>query len=185
MARKAPITSKRKNNIFSLARVVLVLILFPCMLLVTIMVTGVKDGRKNASYCISCHQDPYYTSWVDSSSSFLAYHHGELGITCQSCHTRTISRSLEEIKNYLTGNYYSPLEEEQYSMDFCFRCHDSYDKIISLTSTKVTGKERNPHAGHYGDLECATCHKAHRESYDYCSECHQPDSQEPGWRYKQ
>ena len=46
---------------------------------------------------------------------------------------------------------------------------------------EATGDEElNPHDSHYGEMECRLCHKMHKPSELYCTQCHQvpmPD----GW----
>jgi hypothetical protein len=182
MKKKNPAVPKaRREKLALIGKIVAAVLLLPLMLATMAMVGGVKDGRQNSAYCASCHQDPYYTSWSDPNSTDLARKHAEQGVTCQACHARTMSRSLEETANYITGNYYYPFQEQKYPMATCLSCHDSYQKVISLTTTKITGKERNPHAGHWGTLECYECHKVHRDSFDYCAQCHNPVADGPGW----
>jgi hypothetical protein len=151
------------------------------LMLPTMAMVWVKDSRKDPSYCQGCHEDPYYTSWEEEDSYYLAHKHFTLGISCQTCHDRTVSESTGEIVNYITGNYYSTLPEIELPKETCFICHGSYEEIIPYTDPGVTGAERNPHAGHLGELECATCHKMHRDSIDYCSKCHNRVTTEPGW----
>ncbi len=141
---------------------------------------GVKDSRKNPRYCATCHADPYYNGWVETNSYQMAHYHAEAGISCQSCHDRTLEESLSEWKAYVVG-YEVPLREREMEMEFCFTCHGSYAEVIAQTTPEITGFERNPHEGHWGELECQTCHKAHRESEDYCSSCHNPVTDDPGW----
>jgi hypothetical protein len=156
--------------------IVLFVLMLPAMAMV-----WVKDSRKDPSYCQGCHADPYYTSWVEEETSLLAYLHFSHGVSCQTCHDRTMSESVREIVDYLTGNYYVPLPKLELTMETCFACHESYKKVIPLTNPKITGAERNPHAGHWGELECNACHNMHRVSVDYCAECHSPVTDAPGW----
>ena len=88
-----------------------------------------------------------------------------------------------EVVNYATGNYFYPFPETELSMDTCFSCHGSYEEIIPPTSPALTGALRNPHAGHWGELECSVCHNSHRDSEVYCDECHKEymDENTPGW----
>jgi len=41
---------------------------------------------------------------------------------------------------------------------------------------------QNPHHFyHWGEMDCRVCHKMHRPSEDYCSECHEPSATSAGW----
>ena len=39
----------------------------------------------------------------------------------------------------------------------------------------------NPHEAHHMELECTTCHKAHRASVMYCTQCHAQAEVPEGW----
>lgn len=183
MSKKKETRPKKERSEAPKAPKIIKIVVAVLLLIVMIPTMGtvwVKDGRKNPEYCAGCHQDPYYDSWADDDSVLLAHKHEEMGISCQTCHDRTVLESIGEIKDYIVG-YEVPLPETQMSMDTCFTCHESYDNIIPLTDPAITGEERNPHAGHFGELECGVCHNMHRESVDYCSSCHNPVTNEEGW----
>ncbi len=164
------------NKLKLIIAIVLVVIMIP-----TMGTVYVKDNLHNTSYCAGCHSE-YYTTWAAPESEYsLAHQHAEMGVSCQSCHQRTVGESVMEVVNYATGNYYYPFPETQLSMDNCFACHGSYAEIIPLTDPLVTDAERNPHNGHFGELECSTCHNMHRDSVDYCSGCHNPVTDDSGW----
>ena len=166
------------NNGKLIIAIVLVVIMIPVMGTVY-----VKDNRYNNSYCATCHQD-YYRNWSDPDVEYsLSNHHYQMGVSCQTCHQRTLDESLIEVVNYMTGNYYSPLPKSEVPMGKCFSCHGSYAELIPPLATDITGKARNPHDGHWGELECNECHNAHRDSVVYCDECHQQYMEEdtPGW----
>ncbi len=138
-----------------------------------------RDSSRRPEYCAQCHavMEPYYTSW--ESSDYLANEHAEAAIPCQSCHSRTMSDSLGEIVTYARGEYETPLEEQEYSKEWCFQCHEhgSYEELIQRTEEL----ELNPHDSHYGEMECNICHKVHRASEDYCAQCHDPMATGTGW----
>ena len=166
------------NKVKLIIGIVLIILMIP--------VTGVvvvKDNMRNSSYCAGCHED-HYVSYTEPEEGYsLSHFHGEMGVSCQSCHQRTLGESVMEVVNYVTGNYYYPFPESTLSMDNCFACHESYDNVIALTSTSLTHAERNPHDGHFGALECNECHNSHRDSEVYCDQCHAPyfEEAELGW----
>jgi hypothetical protein len=44
----------------------------------------------------------------------------------------------------------------------------------------------NPHVPfHWPEMDCRICHKMHRPSEDYCSECHDPSASGAGWIIKE
>lgn len=176
---KETLTGKQK---FAKIGTKVVAIIMLILIIPTLGIVWVKDSSQDPSYCAMCH-DSYYEGWSGESDAeyMLVHQHEELGISCQTCHDRTLSESLGEIVNYITGNYYYPFPETQLSMDTCLACHESYDHVISLTTTQITRAERNPHAGHYGELECGECHNMHRDSVEYCASCHEPVAEGPGW----
>lgn len=158
--------------------IVLVLLMIPAMGAVV-----VKDNMHNNSYCAACHQE-YYENWADPDVEYALSHvHEQMGVSCEKCHQRTLGESVMEVVNYVTGNYYYPIPTSEVPMENCFACHGDYNSIVPALSTTLTRKERNPHAGHWGDLECSECHYAHQDSIVYCDQCHdeymEPDT--PGW----
>lgn len=148
---------------------------------VTIGLVQVKDSRKDASYCGSCHED-YYSGWVSEGDthSSLAHKHAEMSISCQTCHDRTMGESLTEIANYMTGNYSTPLAETVLSNDLCLSCHGPAERVKSLTSVIITRAELDFHDEHHGSLPCGYCHNMHRDSVQVCALCH-PVQVEAGW----
>lgn len=93
----------------------------------------------------------YYRSWATSEHTDRA--HAEAGVSCDTCHGVPF-----------------PETEAEAPMDPCIRCHGDYwDGLPELT------EELNPnphHVSHEGFLGCAECHGAHKESKNYCSNCH-------------
>ena len=130
------------NKVKLIIGIVLIILMIP--------VTGVvvvKDNMRNSSYCAGCHED-HYVSYTEPEEGYsLSHFHGEMGVSCQSCHQRTLGESVMEVVNYVTGNYYYPFPESTLSMDNCFACHESYENVIALTSTSLTHAERNRMTG--------------------------------------
>jgi hypothetical protein len=146
-------------------------------------VVYVKDNIYNSSYCAACHEK-YYLNWSDPDVEYsLSNHHYQMGVSCQTCHQRTLDESITDVVNHFTGNYDDPLPKSEVSMDKCFACHVDYETIIPPLDIAITQKERNPHAGHWGELECGTCHNAHQESVVYCDQCHNNfyEEEQPGY----
>ncbi len=161
-------------------------------------VVGLRDSVKRPEFCVMCHPDPYYTSWEDSE--YLAATHAKAAISCQTCHPRSIGTVMRNIVTELKGSY--RLKRMRVKKEVCFRCHAhaSYAELIERTnyikpdgarrSEPSAGGERspdwytaqNPHrAYHYDVLDCRLCHKMHRPSEDYCSECHEGATSDAGW----
>jgi hypothetical protein len=86
---------------------------------------------------------------------------------------------MEEGIKFVTKDYEVPLEERAFGEAWCLRCHEhgSREEIMQLTAEM----RLNPHDSHYGDMECSNCHKMHRDSEDFCAQCHKPLVTDPGW----
>jgi Cytochrome c3 len=141
---------------------------------------SLKDSLERPEYCATCHQDPYYASW--KGSDYLAATHARAAVPCQTCHRRSLGESVEEIVTELRGGY--RLRKIKVSKERCLQCHShpSYSEVIERTAR---GK-LNPHEPHhYGEMDCAICHKMHRPSEDYCSYCHEPTASGEGWITKE
>lgn len=138
--------------------------------------------QKDPQSCAKCHLiKPYVETW--KSSDFLDHKHQKSGIGCLECHQVTRQQERQHVAKFNKKTYKSPLEEREYDNELCFRCHGSYKDIIERTKDyESKGLPRNPHESHYGEMDCNMCHKAHRTSIDYCSQCHQPGVNKPGWK---
>lgn len=88
-------------------------------------------------------------SFAEDGKSFMADKHQAEGVKCAACHAEGEKKS-------------------KVSMDKCVKCHESYEKV----ATKTANMERNPHTGHFVDLQCTTCHHGHKQSENYCGTCH-------------
>ncbi|WP_369425872.1 cytochrome c3 family protein [Adlercreutzia caecimuris] len=103
----------------------------------------------------------------------------------------TLSELISEGAAWLTGNYGFPLVERTASElteasgrqadELCLNesCHNlTRDDLYGLTADMGT---YNPHWAHHEELECTTCHKAHRASVMYCTQCHAQAEVPEGW----
>ena len=121
--------------------------------------------------CTACHvMDPYVDSLQDPNR--LAYAHAQEGLACLDCHEL---EAVEQVHEQAVAG--TSIEERKVEMDVCFDCHvpnehTSYEEIIKLTSDLESEVGANPHDSHYGEMECRICHKMHKQSEDYCAQCH-------------
>ena len=127
---------------------------------------------------------------VANTNAMLAVSHKAQGKDCMACHVPTLSEQMSEGMNWVTGNYVYPLEERDTEMlteargvdadEFCLNesCHNlTRDDLIKATSDM----EFNPHQPQHGEIECSECHKAHRASVMYCTQCHSEAEVPEGW----
>ena len=87
---------------------------------------------------------------------FLADRHVAKGIQCTACHSDTKGTMKRE----------GPKQREA-----CVTCHGWYD-VMAKKTTPADPDEQNVHAQHDGELDCTVCHKGHKKSVNYCSQCH-------------
>lgn len=147
---------------------------------VVIIVAGVAAWKyhQQPQFCGLCHiMDPYVASW--ESSDLLAEAHADDGVTCLECHEPTVRQQVDELVKFVSNDYQNPLEERKFDDQWCFRCHehDSRDAVLQLTQDL----DPNPHDTYHGEMECSACHNAHRESVNYCTECHSSLAKAAGW----
>ena len=137
---------------------------------------------KDPASCAKCHVlKPYVDSW--GKSDFLDHAHQKAGIGCAECHQLTAQEQKQNVSKFNRKAFTSPLKEREYPNDFCLRCHGSYKDVAARTKDfKAKGLTRNPHESHYGEVDCNLCHKSHRDSIDYCAQCHPPLLTKPGWK---
>ncbi len=127
------------------------------------------EASYNPSFCSICHIiRPYVQSY--NGSEYLDHIHAQAGVGCKECHVTTPIGALKEVAAYVTGNYHNPLPEKRVDMQVCLKCHRSYASLAE--QTKYLPK--NPHDGHWPNLQCSMCHKSHRETVNYCVQCHDP-----------
>lgn len=146
----------------------------------------------------------------EQKQSMLAYAHANLGdesVMCLDCHVPTLQEQISEGLHWVTGNYYvagtnplgqTILESRELSDlveargisedEFCLNeaCHTSQngepltrDGLAALTAAEYG--EYNPHISEHSEMACSTCHKAHSQSVNYCSECHEEATVPEGW----
>ena len=153
--------------------IVLIAVLLAVVVLGGVGAVGFWQYHEKPEFCGTCHiMDPYVESWEESD--YGASTHAEYDVTCLECHVPTLEQQMNELVVYLQGDYEIPLKELKYAKESCYQCHEhgSYEQIVELTADVEEEFGANPHASHYGELECRLCHKMHKESEDYCAQCH-------------
>jgi hypothetical protein len=90
----------------------------------------------------------YLFAWA-AGVILLGDKHKNAGIVCEGCHKKDLS-------------------EGKVIMAICLHCHGDYNQLGEQTKNMTP----NPHASHLGNLECGSCHHAHKRSEDYCGQCH-------------
>ncbi len=165
--------------------------------------------HEQPSFCNAiCHtpMDPYLPTYeaepgqpavdkwgnevADASSMLAPMHRVNADATCMSCHVPTLSEQVNEAVSWVSGNYVNPLEEKDLKQltaargvdpdEFCLNesCHNmTRDDLIASTADM----KFNPHVAQHGEQECSTCHKAHRASVMYCTQCHSEAEVPDGW----
>lgn len=88
---------------------------------------------------------------------------------CLDCYVPTLERVV-----HVEGDCEIPLRELECPKEECLQCHEhgSYQQLSEITAHFEPLIGANPHDSHNGELECHLCHKMHRESEDYCAQCH-------------
>ena len=162
-------------------RTVVIAVLLGVVVLGGVGAVGMWQYHEQPEFCGTCHiMDPYLESW--QSSDYGAAAHAEQGVACLDCHEPTLQQQMDELVMYVQGDFTVPLEEREFPVEFCFDCHEAnehtgYEEVIQRTA----GLEINPHDSHLGEMDCATCHRMHNPSEDYCAQCHEPVATGAGW----
>lgn len=157
----------------------------PLVVVVVIVAAGggtLWGYHDNPKFCTMCHiMDPYLESW--ESPPLLANAHSEYDLACLDCHPFEIGQSVREIISFVFHNYEEPLTEQKFSKEWCFQCHEhgSYEELKQLVQYQVDTEIGDLHNSHLGGIDCRLCHKMHKPSVDYCSQCHGPIVDEEGW----
>ena len=154
-------------------RIVVIAVLLGVVLVGGVGAAGFWQYHEEPQFCATCHiMDPYLDSL--QTPGFGAQVHAEEGLACLDCHEPTIQQQMDELAVYLQGDYEVPLKDLKYRMEDCLACHEhgDYEEIIEMTADLEEELGANPHASHYGEMECRLCHKMHGESDDYCAQCH-------------
>ncbi len=123
---------------------------------------------------------------VEDMGDLLVVAHKENGdMVCLDCHEATMGQQVTEGVLWISGNYDYPLDERTLTdlnhyvkaddpNEFCLNesCHNmTYEDLAKTTESYG---EYNPHIteDRHQELECGDCHKAHRQSVNACSRCH-------------
>lgn len=131
---------------------------------------------------------------VSNSNAMLSVVHAQSGVNCLGCHVPSLGQQLSEVGETITGNYTFPLSEVSLqdlqtnsgstaSADsFCLKsgCHDMTRSDLTNATSSMSF---NPHRWQHGEIACSECHKSHRASVFYCTQCHSEasSSMPDGW----
>jgi len=126
-----------------------------------------------------------YGNTVENTHAMLVVSHKSEGVACLNCHVPSLQQQLGEVAETITGDYYYPLEEvdtealmvnsnhaEGTGDQFCMNenCHS--DKSRETLTSDLEARSWNPHRWQHGEIKCSECHKSHRASVMYCTQCH-------------
>ncbi|MEG0821055.1 MAG: cytochrome c3 family protein [Burkholderiaceae bacterium] len=103
-----------------------------------------------------------------STASDLATRHAQRQVPCSACHSSANPQSLPAEKS---------LAETHQA---CINCHGDMKKLAELTRAKLVNQHINPHDSHLAQIDCLTCHTAHKKGESYCLQCHSFDMPMPG-----
>lgn len=100
--------------------------------------------------CSACHVPE--TALSLRSAMPLDHHHLLSGVTCQTCHE-------------------NPETPTPMSTSQCLACHGPLEELAARTAE---ARPTNPHSTPHGPTfaECDLCHQVHKESEDFCAQCH-------------
>lgn len=147
--------------------------------------------------------DKYYHS-VESTQGMMAAVHRDANVTCMGCHVPSLSEQIGEGIGWATGGYTVYDTEAQTAVlpqrtladlteargvegdALCMNdaCHTNGTMPATrddLEQATAKGSGRNPHDQHHGAIACDSCHKAHTQSINYCSDCHDDATIPDGW----
>ncbi len=122
----------------------------------------------NPKFCATCHNmEKYVDSYLTGNHMDNA--HAQANVQCKQCHSAyDIPAEIESGIKFITGNYDKTMPRRKFGDEVCTQCHVSMEHVAEHTDYL----RRNPHASHWPDLKCRSCHISHGEQIDYCSECH-------------
>jgi nitrate/TMAO reductase-like tetraheme cytochrome c subunit len=128
----------------------------------------IHQSDTNPEFCSTCHiMEPYVESYLTSHT--MDNVHARAGVQCKECHSDyDIPAEIESGIKFITGNYDKSMPQRKFDDEVCTQCHISMEYMAQQTDYL----RRNPHASHWPDLKCRSCHLSHDEQVDYCSECH-------------
>ena len=154
-------------------RIVLFGVLLGVVILGGVGAVVLWEYHERPEFCGTCHiMDPYLESW--QASDYGANAHAEYDVACLDCHVPTLEQQVNEFVVYVQGDYEIPLPELKYPKEDCLQCHEhgSYAELIEKSAYLEEEVGANPHNSHWGEMECRLCHKMHKESEEYCAQCH-------------
>jgi hypothetical protein len=158
---------------------ILLAVLLLLVMLPTMGMMWIKDSRQAPQYCSSCHEDPYYTSWTDTS--LRAGTHAQAGISCQMCHDRTLEDSFQEVVAYVRERGEVSVENLRVDDELCLGCHvkgsphQSREEVLASTAGREAELVVNPHDPYHEPFDCRDCHYMHEsEPTNVCMDCHKP-----------
>ena len=143
--------------------------------------------------------DKWGNEVADATGMLAAVHRtNAANATCMSCHVPTLGEQVSEGISWVSGSYdvvdnstFGVVLEER-DLDqltaargiegdqFCLNesCHNmTRDELTQSTSDM----KFNPHRAQHGEVACSECHKAHRASVMYCTQCHSEAEVPEGW----
>lgn len=195
--------SAKRNKRFAIIGVVAAIVI--------VAGAGFWVWHEQPSFCNAiCHapQDPHMATYeavsgepavdkwgnaVPDGGDLLVVAHKENGKVCMDCHIPTLTQQVTEGMHWVGGQYEYPLNERSLTDlnfyvqnespdEFCLNsaCHNmTRDDLARATA----GTTRNPHVTEvrHSQLECSDCHKAHRQSIQACSRCHEDTEIPDGW----
>ena len=155
--------------------------------------------------------DKYGNTVSNTNSMLVVTHKlstedGGAGATCLSCHVPQLSEQITEAINWVTGSYEATVVNDEYRLlertledlveargideeEFCL--NDSCHHVSSQTGEAIESREdlieatsymtRNVHISQHSTVSCSECHKAHRASVVYCTQCHSDVEVPDGW----
>jgi nitrate/TMAO reductase-like tetraheme cytochrome c subunit len=151
-------------------------ILFAICIIMVIGISGFSFHiyiKTNPGFCSTCHNmASHVTSYL--TSNHMDNVHAQAGVMCKDCHSDfTVLDETQSLVKYVTGDYKKVFTKRKYGDDMCLQCHISMEHLAMQTSYLV----RNPHASHWPDLKCVTCHISHGNQVNYCAQCHENGGQ--------
>ncbi|MCL1798092.1 MAG: cytochrome c3 family protein [Eggerthellaceae bacterium] len=145
---------------------------------------------------------------VSNAGAMLSVAHKEKDVDCLACHVPSIGEQITEGLHWVAGSYEKPLYERDLENlveargiepeQFCLNdsCHHVSSAGADIKSREDLSKAmadelRNPHRivteqekkeqPQHEEQACSTCHKAHRASVNYCTQCHIDAPVPDGW----
>jgi len=127
----------------------------------------------NPQFCATCHNmERYVESYLTSNT--MDNVHAQANVQCKQCHSDyDIPAEIKSGINFIIGNYDKEMPQRRFGDEICTQCHISMEYMAQQTDYL----RRNPHASHWPDLKCRSCHISHGEQIDYCSQCHENGGQ--------